>query len=111
MSDVSESLRSLTKNEQPWAIHSGHSEEMSDVSKSLISLTKNEQMSESLIFGQKTSNLLGNPMSEFPALVFGHLNQTYTVFLVSNLFLETMYNALLFVQYLVGFEYSKTYNP
>ena len=29
MSDVSESLRSLTKNEQPWAIRSGRSEEMS----------------------------------------------------------------------------------
>ena len=48
---------------------------MSDVSESLISLTKNEQMSESLIFlseslifGQKTSNSLGNQMSEFSAL-------------------------------------------
>ena len=51
MSDVSESLRSLTKNERPiaqvahiaqrkWAI----------MSKSLRSLTKNERMSESLIF-------------------------------------------------------------
>ena len=30
VSDVSESLRSLTKNEQPWAIRSGHSEEMSN---------------------------------------------------------------------------------
>ena len=50
MSDVSESLISLTKNERPWAIRSGRSEEMSDVSKSLISLNKNEQMSESLIF-------------------------------------------------------------
>ena len=45
MSNVSKLLILLTKNEQPWAIHSGHSEEMSDVSKSLISLTKNEQMS------------------------------------------------------------------
>ena len=50
MSDVSESLISLTKNERPWAIRSGRSEEMSDVSESLISLTKNERMSESLIF-------------------------------------------------------------
>ena len=63
MSNVSESLISLKsnerceriphfahKNERPWAIHSGRSEEMSDVSKSLISLTKNERMSESLIF-------------------------------------------------------------
>ena len=30
MSDVSESLRLHTKNERPWAICSGHSEEMSD---------------------------------------------------------------------------------
>ena len=50
MSDVSESLILLTKNEQPWGIRSGRSDEMSDVSKSLISLTKNEHLSESLIF-------------------------------------------------------------
>ena len=50
MSDVSESLISLTKNERPWAICSGRSEEMSDVSELLISLTKNERMNESLIF-------------------------------------------------------------
>ena len=55
MSDVSESLISLTKNERPWAIRSGRSEEMSDVS-------------ESLIFGQKTSDSLRNQMNEFPAL-------------------------------------------
>ena len=48
MSDVSESLISLTKSERPWAIRSGRSEEMSNVSESLISLTKNEQMSASL---------------------------------------------------------------
>ena len=30
MSDVSEALRSLTKNERPWAIGSGRLEEMSD---------------------------------------------------------------------------------
>ena len=30
MSDVSESLILFTKNEQPWAIRSGRSEEMSD---------------------------------------------------------------------------------
>ena len=40
MSNVSKSLILLTKNEQPWAICSGGSEEMSDVSVSLISLTK-----------------------------------------------------------------------
>ena len=35
---------------QKWAILSGRSEEMSDVSESLILLTKNERMSELLIF-------------------------------------------------------------
>ena len=52
------------------------------MSKSLRSLTKNERMSESLIFLgkslirsfflQKTSDLLGNQMSEFPALSLGY---------------------------------------
>ena len=50
MSDVSESVISLTKNDRPWAIRSGRSDEMSDVSESLILHTKNERMSESLIF-------------------------------------------------------------
>ena len=50
MSNVSELLISVTKNEWPWVICSGWSEEMSDVSESLILLTKNEQMRESLIF-------------------------------------------------------------
>ena len=39
------------------------------VRKLLRSLTKNERMSESLIFRQKTSDVLGKPMSEFPALI------------------------------------------
>ena len=52
------SFRLLTKIERPWAIRSGRSEEMSDVSQLLISLTKNERMSESLIFWQKTSDSL-----------------------------------------------------
>ena len=68
MSNVSELLISLTKNERPWAIRSGRSEEMSDVSKSLISLTKNERMSELLIFWAKQ-------MSEFPALEHIHFFQ------------------------------------
>ena len=51
--NVSESLRWLRGNERPWAIRSGRSKEISDVSESLISLTKNEQMSESLIFLSK----------------------------------------------------------
>ena len=40
------------------------------MSESLRLLTKNEQMW--LIFGQKMSNLLGKPMSEFPALLLYH---------------------------------------
>ena len=56
MSDVSKSLRSLTKNEQPWAIRSDRSEEMSD----------HEQIAQ--VAHQKTSNSLNNQMSEFPAL-------------------------------------------
>ena len=44
---VSKSLRLLRGNEGWWAICSGRSEEMSDVSESLILLTKNEQISDS----------------------------------------------------------------
>ena len=50
MSDVSKSLRSLTKNEQPWAIRSHRSEEMSDCERITQDAHQNEQMSESLIF-------------------------------------------------------------
>ena len=50
MSDVSKSLRLLTKNEWPWAICSGRSEEISDCEQIARLLTKNERMSESLIF-------------------------------------------------------------
>ena len=50
MSNVSESLRSLTKNEQPWAIHSGRSKEMSDSEQIAQVAHQNERMSESLIF-------------------------------------------------------------
>ena len=45
---VSESLRLLRGNERLWAIRSGRSEEMSDVSELLSLLTKNERMSASL---------------------------------------------------------------
>ena len=45
---MSDPLKSLKTNEQPWANRSGRSEEMSNVSKLLISLTKNERMSDSL---------------------------------------------------------------
>ena len=86
VSDVSESLRSLTKNERPWAIRSGRSEEMSDHEQ--ITQVAHQKwakewiahffkrIANSLIFGQKTSDLLGKPMSEFPALpkMLQHLN-------------------------------------
>ena len=78
MRDVNESLRSLTKNEQPWAIHSGRSEEMSNherIAQVAHQKWANEwiahffeQIAHLLIFGQKTSDSLGNQMSEFPAL-------------------------------------------
>ena len=78
LSDVSKLLRSLTKNEWPWAIHSGRSKEMSDcerIAQATHQIWANEliasffeQIAHSLIFGKKTSDLLGKPMSEFPAL-------------------------------------------
>ena len=53
---MSESLKLLRGNEQSWAFRS---EEMSDVSESLIVLTKNEQMSNLLIkLGLKKSKIL-----------------------------------------------------
>ena len=70
---VIDSLRSPKTNDQPWANHSGHSEEMSDheriaqvaqdkwviVSDSLRSLILNERMSDSLkIFRLKKSKIL-----------------------------------------------------
>ena len=81
VSDVSESLRSLTKNERPWAICSHCSEEMSDCER-IAQVTHQkwanewighffEQIAHSLIFGQKKSDSLGNQMSEFPALEKG----------------------------------------
>ena len=79
MSDVSESLRSLTKNEQPWAIRSGRSPKMSDHERNpQFALQKwvkvriprfFEQIAHSLIFLQKTSDSLRKPMSEFPTLI------------------------------------------
>ena len=83
MSYVSESLRLLTKNERPWAICAGRSEEMSDCEQ--IAQIANqkwanewianflERIAHSLIFGQKTRDSLGKPMSEFPALWFFEL--------------------------------------
>ena len=81
MSDVSKSLRLLTKmsdNEQFAQIAQRKGAIMSEL---LMSLTKNEQMSELLIFlskslissflDKKHSDSLGNQMSEFLDLVFG----------------------------------------
>ena len=78
LSDVSELLRSLTKNEQPWVICSGRLEEMS-LREWIAQVAHQkwanewityffEQIAHSLIFGQKTSDSLGNLMSEFLAL-------------------------------------------
>ena len=50
MSNVSEALRPLTKNEQPWAIRSGFLPKWATMSKSLRALTKNQRMSESFFF-------------------------------------------------------------
>ena len=78
VSFVSESLISLKSNEQPWAIRLGRSEEMSNCERiAQVAHLKwaNEWISHFferivhlLIFGQKTSDSLGNQMSEFPAL-------------------------------------------
>ena len=88
VSDVSKSLRLLTKNvrceqiaqvaHQKWAIRSGRLEEMSDCERiTQVAHQKwaNEWISHFfewiahlLIFGQKTSDSLGKPMSKFPAL-------------------------------------------
>ena len=68
---MSDSLRSLTKNELPWAIPSGRSEEMSDVS-------------ESLIFGQQTSDSLGNKTSEFPALSETYISSKWSITYFKN---------------------------
>ena len=74
MSDVSESLRTLTKNERPWAICSDPSEEMSEnerIAQVVRQKWANEWIarffSESLIrsfSGKKRAK----PMSKFPAL-------------------------------------------
>ena len=88
VSDVSESLISLKSNErceriaqvthQKWAMWANPSEEMSDheqIAQVAHQKWANEwiahffeQIAHSLIFGQKTSDSLGNQMSEFPAL-------------------------------------------
>ena len=81
MSDVSKLLRLLTKNEWPWVICSGRSKEMSDrerIAQVAHQKWANEwiahffeRIAHLLIFGQKSSDSLGKPMSEFPALIPG----------------------------------------
>ena len=79
MSDVSEFLRTLTKNEQPWAICSGRSQKMTNheqIAQVAHKKWVNEQIARffewiahSLIFSQKTSDSLRKLKSEFPTLV------------------------------------------
>ena len=76
--DVSKSLRSLTKNEWTRAICSGCSPKISDheqIAQVANQIWANEridrffeQIAHSLIFSQKTSDLLRKSLSEFPAL-------------------------------------------
>ena len=83
MSDVNELLRSLTKNEGPWVICSGRSEELSDrerIAQVAHQKLANEwiahfleRIAHLLIFGLKTSDSLQKPMSEFPALDHSNL--------------------------------------
>ena len=91
MSDVNELLRLLTKNVRceriaqvphqklvMWVNHSGRSLKMSDherIAQVAHQKWANERIARfferiahSLIFSQKTSDLLRKPMSEFPAL-------------------------------------------
>ena len=65
MSNVSESLRSLTKNEWCERIAQVAHQKWATLIKLLRLLTKNEQISDSL---KKMNNLLRKPTSEFPAL-------------------------------------------
>ena len=139
MSDVSKSLRSLTKNERceriaqvahqkwaMWANRSGCSPKMSDherlaqvahqkwatLSKSLRSLTKNEriahffeQSAHSLIFSQKTSDALRNPLSKFPALSETGYSYSYSFSICSNSVFDTILSCsaqLIYVQQFCG---------
>ena len=65
MSNVSESLRSLTKNE--WCKQIAQVAHQKWANEQIAHFF--EQIAHSLIFLQKTSDLLRKPMSEFPALL------------------------------------------
>ena len=64
VSDVSESLRSLTKNE--WCERIAQVAHQKWATEWIAHFF--QQIAHSLIFGQTTSDSLGKPMSEFPAL-------------------------------------------
>ena len=95
MSDVSESLKLLTKNERPWAICSGRSPKMSDheriaqvaqqkwANERIARLFK--QIAQSLIFGQKTSDWLRKPISKFPVLMLTKIENIFTSWSVTLL--------------------------
>ena len=69
LSNVSESLRSLTKNERCERIAQvAHQKWANEWIAHFF-----ERIAHSLIFGQKTSNLHGKPMSEFPVMNLAHL--------------------------------------
>ena len=65
MSDVSISLRSLTKNERQWAIHSGHSPKVSEslifLSESLIWSLFHHLLAKNKQFTKKTKERIPNP--------------------------------------------------
>ena len=68
VSDVSESLRLLTKNELCERIAQAAHQKWATMSE-WVNCSFFEQITHSLIFGQKTSDSLGKPKSEFPALL------------------------------------------
>ena len=78
VSDVSESFRSLTKNERCEQIAQvAHQKWANEWIARFF-----ERIAHSLIFGQKTSDSLGKPMSEFPALKI--MNRTFALLLSKN---------------------------
>ena len=85
VSDVSESLRSLTKNErceQLWANRSGRSSKMSEwVNRSCFWANRSFFWANRSFahFGQKMSHSLGKLMTEFPALALWWLIGGYLV--------------------------------
>ena len=83
MSNVSESFRSLTKNEQCERIAQvAHQKKANEWITHFF-----ERIAHSLIFSQKTSNSLRKPMSEFPALSI-----TIVKFLINKSFYNLQYN-------------------